>query len=875
MPAAGDVVRVYNAGTTTLTPNLTAATTAGGPISNPITVPASGFWGFEPPDGRRLDVYWVNGARNLIADTILEGHIHENKPAVDQLGQANNLPTWAGQPWPGTAGSGDMAKSIYDPKAGNRQVAFENELHGHTQKSTLDKITEANNLPLWNEADWPGIVGGAAIVEQLQNIQPGTSWTITGPKEVGSDPPVMGASTQQMVNWFVARGVPTSNILWNVVGEEGVGGDATPPVITAFSMPASSTSLTVAVTTFTATDDVGVTGYRLTESSSQPALGTFVASKPTQHVFASVGQKTVYPWARDLAGNINSVYATPASINVMAAPNAVTNLTATPGNGEVALNWTKSTGDSTHSPATNYDVKWGTTNPPQNTISNVGDVAYYLKTALTNNTTYYFQVVAKNTAGTAASSTVNAQPIDSSNQAPTQPSNLAASNYLTNGTGYRLSWSAATDPDGSVSYYKVYKGGVLHQNNVSNLYLDITGQAAGSSANWTVSAVDNLALEGAQSTALNVLMLCAAPTGTSAVMASTSANTLNPGSSSGAASYAVYWTSNGTEPTTASSKISGVTNGYSHSGLTYGLTYKYKFVAVNATGESLLSATSTVTIALAAPTGHSVTAGDAKLTINPGTSAGATGYKYYLTDNGTTPSKANYTATGTATADQELAATNNTEYKVVFTATEGANESAESTEISATPAAATGPVLVEDNFNRSNRQLNTDANWEGASVYRITSNAVNANAANNDHIHIYWTPDVVTGAGFVQAKASVGYEANTGVTITNGDYEYSFHGGGWEEGTYLAMGRKVVGAHPSTAVSLFFTDSVGYSLAYLRLEFNPTTGTVKGFTSSNGTAWTERASASSQGSYIGGNKKGGLYLASTAGTLDDFKFGSL
>ena len=46
--------------------------------------------------------------------------------------------------------------------------------------------------------------------------------------------------------------------------------DTTPPTVTAFAIPATATSLTVLITTFTATDLVGVTGYLLTETATAP-----------------------------------------------------------------------------------------------------------------------------------------------------------------------------------------------------------------------------------------------------------------------------------------------------------------------------------------------------------------------------------------------------------------------------------------------------------------------------------------------------------------------------------------------------------------------------------------------------------------------------
>jgi hypothetical protein len=84
--------------------------------------------------------------------------------------------------------------------------------------------------------------------------------------------------------------------------------DATAPVITAFSMPATSSSLTVAVSSFAATDNAAVTGYMLTESGASPAAGDagWSASAPTHYTFAAAGITTLYAWAKDAAGNVST-----------------------------------------------------------------------------------------------------------------------------------------------------------------------------------------------------------------------------------------------------------------------------------------------------------------------------------------------------------------------------------------------------------------------------------------------------------------------------------------------------------------------------------------------------------------------------------------
>jgi len=84
--------------------------------------------------------------------------------------------------------------------------------------------------------------------------------------------------------------------------------DTTPPSITVFSIPSTSSSLTVPVISLAATDNVGVTGYLLTETSTKPtaSAGGWSSVPPTSYTFASYGSKTLYAWAKDAAGNVSN-----------------------------------------------------------------------------------------------------------------------------------------------------------------------------------------------------------------------------------------------------------------------------------------------------------------------------------------------------------------------------------------------------------------------------------------------------------------------------------------------------------------------------------------------------------------------------------------
>ncbi len=65
-----------------------------------------------------------------------------------------------------------------------------------------------------------------------------------------------------------------------------------------------------------ATDNVGVTGYLLTETAAKPSATAsgWTSAKPASYVFASAGAKTLYAWAKDAAGNISASRS--ASVNI-------------------------------------------------------------------------------------------------------------------------------------------------------------------------------------------------------------------------------------------------------------------------------------------------------------------------------------------------------------------------------------------------------------------------------------------------------------------------------------------------------------------------------------------------------------------------------
>lgn len=99
-------------------------------------------------------------------------------------------------------------------------------------------------------------------------------------------------------------------------------GDTTKPVITSFTVPASSSSLTISPITMSASDDTGVVAYAITESATPP-LPSAVTSPTTitSYTASTGGTRVLYAWAKDGAGNVSDVYTSQAcTINLPKKP---------------------------------------------------------------------------------------------------------------------------------------------------------------------------------------------------------------------------------------------------------------------------------------------------------------------------------------------------------------------------------------------------------------------------------------------------------------------------------------------------------------------------------------------------------------------------
>jgi chitodextrinase len=265
--------------------------------------------------------------------------------------------------------------------------------------------------------------------------------------------------------------------------------DTTPPTAPTGLTAPSVTPTQVQLTWNAATDNVGVTGYRIYRGGVR--IGT---STTTGYTDATVAAATTYSYtvtAVDAAAN-ESVPSAALSVTTPAAPDTtpptqpgglvVSATTAT----SVSLRWTASTDNvGVH----HYEVSRDSGAPASTTAT------AYTDSGLTPNTLYRYSVVAVDAAGNRSTAALVNGTTAPDTTPPTAPTGLAAAGVTA--TQVPLRWVAATD-DVGVTGYRVYRNGLLLGTSATTSYTDLTVSAA-TSYTYTVSALDAAGNESPQS----------------------------------------------------------------------------------------------------------------------------------------------------------------------------------------------------------------------------------------------------------------------------------------------------------------------------------------------------------------------------------------
>ncbi len=365
---------------------------------------------------------------------------------------------------------------------------------------------------------------------------------------------------------------------------------------------------------------------------------------------------------------------------------APTNVTATPGNGLVTINWTAST----YPGATDYQVFYSPDNGANfyglGFVGNGGKTTTFTQTGLTNSRTYLYYVVAYNDGGNSP----NSATVTTTVSLPA-PTNVTA----TPGNGsVTITWTASAfpgatnyqvfySPDGGSNFYGLgFAGNVttFTQTGLTNSrtyqYYVVAYNDGGNSPNsatvtTTVTLAAPAGIGAAPGNGLVTVTWSAVPT---------------------ASNYQVFYS-----PDNGSNfyglGFAGNVTAFTQTGLTNDRTYIYYVVAYNDGGSSPNSLTATATVSLPAPANVTATPGNGSVTVNWTASAfpGATNYQVFYSPDGVNFYGQGFV--GNVTAFTQTGLTNGTPYKYYVVPYNDGGAGTASGTVSATPTStASGAV---------------------------------------------------------------------------------------------------------------------------------------------------------------------------------------
>jgi fibronectin type 3 domain-containing protein len=440
-------------------------------------------------------------------------------------------------------------------------------------------------------------------------------------------------------------------------------------------------------------------GYVIYRATSPTGPFTYVMSvTETTYTDSGLTNGTVYYYTVSAMNAAGSIYAT----SFFAAPA----LTATGATSNVTLAWDSVSG------AANYTLLRSTTSGSgYATLASGVTTTTYTDFTVTPATTYYYEVeaVASNGTASAASTEVGVTPV----AAPTGGSIAGNSGNIA------LTWGAVAKAASYAVHRSILSGGpysTLAGSTTSTSFTD-TSATNGTTFYYVISAGNNTVDSGATSTSISsnstelTATALAAPT-TPALAATSGCLTLSWTASTGATSYNIFRsTTSGSGFALVNSTITA--SPYADTGVTDGTTYYY---LISAQAPNSLSSNSTQVSAtpLDPPGNLAATAATGSVTLTWTASTGATAYVVKrATVSGGPYTTLTSSATGVSYTSTSL---NGTQYFFVMDALNASGTSADTGEVTATPVAAPG------NLSATPGNGNVTLSWSataGASAYTI------------------------------------------------------------------------------------------------------------------------------------------------------------
>lgn len=190
----------------------------------------------------------------------------------------------------------------------------------------LDSVTKSDSFNITLSSATINNINGTASIDVGLLTDPATYITSTTDVAIfvftalssAINSPISFASTSNASShgeYVIATRVPSQI----TIDEDDEDYDSIKPSIASFTIPSTSASLAIPIIDFGATDNVGVAGYKVTETSIGPSAedSGWNVAPPTSYTFSSAGTKTLYAWAKDAAGNISDSASANIVINLL------------------------------------------------------------------------------------------------------------------------------------------------------------------------------------------------------------------------------------------------------------------------------------------------------------------------------------------------------------------------------------------------------------------------------------------------------------------------------------------------------------------------------------------------------------------------------
>ena len=493
----------------------------------------------------------------------------------------------------------------------------------------------------------------------------------------------------------------------------------------------------------------------------------------------------------DLLGNSTNVSSRAVIFSDNISPDAPSNLSANAGDGSVSLNWD----DNSDLDLDDYNVYRSISSPVEKAVGNLIAsgliVSEYEDTEVTNGITYYYAIsaidISLNESDLSAEDSATPQDLI----APSAPTGL---NVTVGDAQLILDWN--DNGEGDFDHYNVYRaittpvtksvGNIIASDVLSSAYTD-TGVVNDTTYYYAVTAFDTADNESDLSNEDSATPIDdTSPSAPANLLVTVGDSQLilnwDDNSEEDFDHYDIFRSTASGVETIAANRITTdlLTSVYTNTGLTNGVTYYYKIIAVDVNNNSSLassegSGTPLDTTAPSAPANLLITAGDSQLVLNwnDNSEEDFDHYDVYRsTITGFTPALGNRLVTSlTPSTYTDTGATNDVElfYKVIAYDETG-NPSLASSEVAGTAqvaiSAPTGFAVITEGDTKLtlNWNDNTEENFDHYQLYRSGNSGFEVLAAtllvNNLTVSQYVDENLINGTTYYYKLVAYDSEGN-------------------------------------------------------------------------------------------------------------------